>query len=113
MISATTDLGAPYLECMHLAGAYAYAGREWVCQRVARILRAEILEEVHNHHNFAWRETHQGKELWVVRECATPAFPVQKRFVGGTMGEKPVILEGVEKRPRYILCTAQCTVRAA
>jgi tRNA-splicing ligase RtcB len=81
---------------MHLAGAYAYAGRDWVCQRVARILGAEIMEEVHNHHNFAWRETHQGEELWVVRKGATPAFPGQKGFVGGTMGEKSVILEGVE-----------------
>ena len=96
VISASADLGAQYLECMHLAGAYAYAGRDWVCQRVARILGAEILEEVHNHHNFAWRETHQGEELWVVRKGATPAFSGQKGFVGGTMGEKSVILEGVE-----------------
>ena len=96
VISASSDLGMQYLECMHLAGAYAYAGRDWVCQRVARILGAEILEEVHNHHNFAWRETHQGEELWVVRKGATPAFPGQKGFVGGTMGEKSVILEGVE-----------------
>jgi tRNA-splicing ligase RtcB len=96
VIPASTDLGAQYIECMHLAGAYAYAGRDWVCQRVARILGAEIVEEVHNHHNFAWRETHQGEELWVVRKGATPAFPGQKGFVGGTMGETSVILEGVE-----------------
>jgi len=96
VISARSDLGQQYLECMHLAGQYAYAGRDWVCQRVARILGAEIVEEVHNHHNFAWRETHQGEELWVVRKGATPAFPGQKGFVGGTMGETSVILEGVE-----------------
>src|SRR5216683_7503609 len=96
VIGASTDLGAQYLECMHLAGAYAYAGRDWVCQRVAKILGAEIVEEVHNHHNFAWRETHQGQELWVVRKGATPAFPGQKGFVGGTMGETSVILEGIE-----------------
>jgi tRNA-splicing ligase RtcB (3'-phosphate/5'-hydroxy nucleic acid ligase) len=96
VIPARSDLGQQYLECMHLAGHYAYAGRDWVCQRVARILGAEIVEEVHNHHNFAWRETHQGQELWVVRKGATPAFPGQKGFVGGTMGETSVILEGVE-----------------
>ena len=96
VIPARSDLGQQYLECMHLAGQYAYAGRDWVCQRVARILGAEIVEEVHNHHNFAWRETHQGEELWVVRKGATPAFPGQKGFVGGTMGETSVILEGVE-----------------
>jgi tRNA-splicing ligase RtcB len=96
VIPTSTDLGAQYIECMHLAGAYAYAGRDWVCQRVALILGAEIVDEVHNHHNFAWRETHQGEELWVVRKGATPAFPGQNGFVGGTMGETSVILEGVE-----------------
>lgn len=96
VIPAESDLGAGYLECMQLAGQYAYAGRDWVCQRVARILGAPIVEEVHNHHNFAWRETHRGEEFWVVRKGATPAFPGQKGFVGGTMGENSVILEGVE-----------------
>lgn len=81
---------------MNLAGRYAYAGRDWVCGEVARILGAKIGEEVHNHHNFAWKETHQGRELWVVRKGATPAFPGQKGFVGGSMGDISVILEGVE-----------------
>src|SRR5216684_3270166 len=96
VILAGSDLGAQYLECMSLAGEYAYAGRDWVCEKVAGILGASILEEVHNHHNFAWREKHGGEEYWVVRKGATPAFPGQKGFVGGTMGETSVILEGVE-----------------
>ncbi len=87
VIPASTDLGEQYIVCMNLAGEYAYAGRDWVCQRVARILGAEIQEEVHNHHNFAWRESHGGEDYWVVRKGATPAFPGQKGFVGGTMGE--------------------------
>ncbi len=45
-----------YVAAMKLAGRYAYAGRDWVCDRVVRILGAAVLEEVHNHHNFAWRE---------------------------------------------------------
>src|SRR6266851_3141881 len=96
VIGTDTDLGSQYLEAMQLAGDYAYAGRDWVCAKVAQLLGATILEEVHNHHNFAWRETHQGEEYWVVRKGATPAFPGQKGFVGGTMGETSVILEGVE-----------------
>jgi tRNA-splicing ligase RtcB len=96
VIPADSDLGAQYLQCMTLAGEYAYAGRDWVCEKVASILGASILEEVHNHHNFAWRESHDGEEFWVVRKGATPAFPGQKGFVGGTMGETSVILEGVE-----------------
>jgi tRNA-splicing ligase RtcB len=96
VIGVNDSLGADYLACMELAGRYAYAGRDWVCSRVARILGASIMEEVHNHHNFAWREEHNGETLWVVRKGATPAFPGQRGFVGGTMGENSVILEGVE-----------------
>lgn len=96
VIDASSSLGAEYIECMALAGQYAYAGRDYVCQRVVEILGGEIEEEVHNHHNFAWRETHQGEDYWVVRKGATPAFPGQKGFVGGSMGENSVILEGVD-----------------
>ena len=96
VLKADSDLGAQYIEAMKLGGEYAYAGRDWVCNRVAKILGAKVLEEIHNHHNFAWRETHGGEDFWVVRKGATPAFPGQKGFVGGTMGEQSVILEGVE-----------------
>ena len=96
VLSVRSNLGTDYLACMHLAGRYAYAGRDWVCSEVARMLGANILEEVHNHHNYAWRETHNGQDLWVVRKGATPAFPGQRGFVGGSMGDISVILEGVE-----------------
>jgi tRNA-splicing ligase RtcB (3'-phosphate/5'-hydroxy nucleic acid ligase) len=96
VLDAASNLGAEYITAMNLAGEYAYAGRDWVCDRVARILGAPIVEEVHNHHNFAWRENHGGDAMWVVRKGATPAFPGQKGFVGGSMGEQSVILEGVE-----------------
>jgi tRNA-splicing ligase RtcB len=96
VLSASSDLGEQYIRAMTLAGEYAYAGRDWVCDRVARLLGATIVESVHNHHNFAWREEHNGEPYWVVRKGATPAFPGQKGFVGGTMAEPAVILEGVE-----------------
>jgi tRNA-splicing ligase RtcB len=96
VLDASSDLGEQYIRAMTLAGEYAYAGRDWVCDRVARILGAAVDESVHNHHNFAWREEHNGEMYWVVRKGATPAFPGQKGFVGGTMAEPAVILEGVE-----------------
>lgn len=96
VLNVNSTLGADYLQAMALAGKYAYAGREWVCDKVCKILGAKMLSFVHNHHNFAWKETHQGEELWVVRKGATPAFPGQLGFVGGSMGEISVILEGVE-----------------
>jgi tRNA-splicing ligase RtcB (3'-phosphate/5'-hydroxy nucleic acid ligase) len=96
LLATGSDLGQGYIEAMRVAGRYAYAGRDVVCDEVCRILGAGQLEEVHNHHNFAWLEGHDGQETWVVRKGATPAFPGQRGFVGATMGEPAVILEGVE-----------------
>lgn len=96
VLDEDSDLGQQYLSCMGLAGRYAYFGRDWVCERVAKILRASILQDVHNHHNFAWKEQHFGKDLWVIRKGATPAFPGQKGFVGGSMGDNSYILEGID-----------------
>jgi tRNA-splicing ligase RtcB (3'-phosphate/5'-hydroxy nucleic acid ligase) len=89
-------LGHDYWHLMNLAGQYAYAGREWVARKVAATLGGKELELVHNHHNFAWKEEHDGEELVVVRKGATPAFPGQKGFVGGSMGDDAVIVKGAE-----------------
>jgi tRNA-splicing ligase RtcB len=97
VVEEKSEIGRDYLAGMHLAGRYAYAGREAVARHVVRgILGAQIVEEVHNHHNFAWREKHHSEEYWVVRKGATPAFPGQKGFVGGSMGDDAVIIEGVD-----------------
>jgi tRNA-splicing ligase RtcB len=90
-----SELGESYVAAMELAGEYAYAGRDIVVAKVLEILGAEAVEEVHNHHNFAWREEHFGRRYWVVRKGCTPARPGQQGFVGGSMGDESVILEGV------------------
>ena len=94
LIDTRTPLGEDYIQAMQIAGRYAYAGREWVVNRVARILGATVISSVHNHHNFAWRERHGDTNYWVTRKGATPAFPDQRGFVGGSMGEISVVLEG-------------------
>src|SRR3954467_10721886 len=95
VFAAASELGGSYVEAMTLAGRYAYAGRDVVVGEVLHILGAEADLEVHNNHNFGWLETHDGESYWVVRKGATPAFPGQLGFVGATMGEPAVILEGV------------------
>jgi tRNA-splicing ligase RtcB len=96
LIPLDTDLAREYLAGMELAGEYAYAGREWVVEKVRSIIGGNVTFTVHNHHNFAWREAHFGKDMWVVRKGATPAFPGQYGFVGGSMGDNAVILKGVD-----------------
>lgn len=96
VIDEDSELGRRYIAAMELAGRYAYAGREWVCERVRKLIGGNVTDMVHNHHNYAWRENHNGKDLWVVRKGATPAFPGQRGFVGGSMGDDAVIVEGVD-----------------
>ena len=94
LLSLDQPMGQDYWALMTLAGEYAYAGREWVARKVVSLIGGRELELVHNHHNFAWREEHDGEEVVVVRKGATPAFPGQKGFVGGSMGDDAVIVQG-------------------
>jgi len=94
LLDVSAPTGHDYWNLMNLAGQYAYAGREWVARKVVSMLGASEIELVHNHHNFAWRETHNGDDVIVVRKGATPAFPRQKGFIGGSMGDDAVIVQG-------------------
>lgn len=96
LVPADSDLGRGYMAGVELGGLYAYAGREWVVEKVRSIIGGAVTFSVHNHHNFCWRETHGGVDMWVVRKGATPAFPGQLGFVGGSMGDDAVILRGVD-----------------
>jgi tRNA-splicing ligase RtcB len=92
-----SEIGQAYIEAISLAGEYAYAGRDIVVAKVLEILgHPNVTYEVHNHHNFAWKEKHFGENYWVVRKGCTPAFPGQQGFIGATMADTSVIVEGVD-----------------
>jgi len=94
-----SGLGHDYYGLMVLAGQYAYAGREWVVRKVVDLVGGKEVDLVHNHHNYAWRETHDDEEFIVVRKGATPAFPGQRGFIGGSMGDDAVIVQGASPEP--------------
>lgn len=94
LIDLNSELGDMYYRAMKLAGRYAYAGRDYVMDEVLNILGATPSFEVHNHHNYAWKETHAGKDTIVVRKGATPSAPGQLGFIGGSMGDISVIVRG-------------------
>lgn len=97
IFDANSEIGQSYIEAMTLAGEYAYAGRDMVVEKVLEILdNPKVTFSVHNHHNFAWREMHFGEDYWVVRKGCTPAFPGQQGFIGATMADVSVVVEGVE-----------------
>lgn len=98
LVDMDSDIGQNYFEAMTLGGEYAYAGREWVCETVAKIIQGstEFIDEVHNHHNYAWIEEHDGDKYFVVRKGSTPAFPDQRSFIGSTMADTSVIVRGLD-----------------
>ena len=54
LLDLDSDLGRRYWALMEMVGQYAYAGREWVAERVVEgILGARARLAVHNHHNYA------------------------------------------------------------
>lgn len=88
ILSLSTDLGQDYWSAMELAGKYAYAGRDWVCDTVANIIGADVVKWVHNHHNYAWKH---GSSSVIVRKGATPVTPIPM-FIGGSMGTPSYIV---------------------
>ncbi|GAA0366303.1 RtcB family protein [Caldalkalibacillus horti] len=98
LLDVKSEFGDMYLKAMNLAGRYAYAGRDYVIEQVLGILGALPTFEVHNHHNFAWKEQHDGKDVYVVRKGATPSAPDQLGFIGGSMGDISVIVKGKDSQ---------------
>lgn len=98
LLDLHSEVGDMYFRAMTLAGKYAYAGRDYVIHQVLDILDAQATLEVHNHHNFAWKEVHDGKEYVVVRKGATPSAPGQLGFIGGSMGDISVIVKGKDSQ---------------
>ena len=113
LLDLSAPIGEDYWALMNLGGRYAYAGREWVARKVVSIIGGRELDIVHNHHNFAWKEFHAGEEFVVVRKGATPAYPRQRGFVGGSMGDDAVILEGTTDAPDQSEAALWSTVHGA
>ena len=86
--------GQEYWQAMELMGHYASANHELIHAHVLHSLGAEALAHVENHHNFAWRETHDGQEVIVHRKGATPAGKGVLGIVPGSMGAPGFVVNG-------------------
>jgi tRNA-splicing ligase RtcB len=85
-LDLASQVGQEYWQAMRLMGQYAAANHELVHRYMLRELGAQALAMVENHHNFAWRETHDGQEVIVHRKGATPASQGVLGVVPGSMG---------------------------
>ena len=89
-----SEEGQEYWAAMNLMGKYAAANHALIHQRVARAIGAKPVVTVENHHNFAWKETHGGKEVIVHRKGATPAGPGVLGVIPGSMASPGFVVRG-------------------
>src|SRR6187399_1053694 len=86
--------GIEYWLAMNLAGDYASACHEVIHDKIARQLGRSPLKIVENHHNFAWKEMHEGREVIVHRKGATPAGKDVLGIIPGSMTAPGFIVKG-------------------
>lgn len=86
--------GQDYWSAMNLMGVFASANHEVIHRNVTRWSGAQRLATVENHHNFAWKEIHQGREWYVHRKGATPASIGALGVIPGTMADTAFIVRG-------------------
>jgi tRNA-splicing ligase RtcB len=95
-----------YIHDLRWAQAYAKANRELMLERALDGLRAGLRREpdalrydsawiIDNHHNYAAREEHDGRLLWITRKGAIAARRGQLGVIPGSMGTGSYIVRGL------------------
>jgi tRNA-splicing ligase RtcB len=97
-----TEAGQEYWAAMELMGRYAAANHHIIHQQIARALGVEVLLDLENHHNYAWRERHRlpdGSDADVIvhRKGATPAGEGVLGIIPGSMATPGYIVRGKGK----------------
>lgn len=89
-----TEAGQEYWQAMNLMGDYAAANHAVIHRQVTKLLGARIISGVENHHNFAWKERHGDRDLYVHRKGATPAGEGVLGVIPGSMNDPAFIVRG-------------------
>lgn len=87
--------GQEYWAAMNLCGEYASANHDCIHRHVLQNLGAHGLLSIENHHNFAWKEIHNGVEMIVHRKGATPAGKGVLGVIPGSMADPAYVVEGL------------------
>ncbi len=89
-----TQEGQDYWIAMNLMGDYAAANHELIHHHITKALKAKVLATVENHHNFCWKEIHDGREVFVHRKGATPADKGILGIIPGSMATPGYVVRG-------------------
>jgi tRNA-splicing ligase RtcB len=75
-------------------GRYAAANHQLIHRHIAAHLGVDVLLDIENHHNYAWKETHNHTELIVHRKGATPAGLGVVGIIPGSMATPGYVVRG-------------------
>ncbi len=93
-LSLDSEAGQEYWVSMNLAGKYASACHHTIHKALSKRLGEKPLAQVENHHNFAWKETWNDREVVVHRKGATPAHEGVLGIIPGSQGHASYIVRG-------------------
>ncbi|MCW3091072.1 MAG: RtcB family protein [Ferruginibacter sp.] len=93
-LNLDTEEGMEYWLAMNLAGDYASACHHTIHNKIARAIGERPMAMVENHHNFAWKEMYEGREVIVHRKGATPAGKDVLGIIPGSMTAPGFIVKG-------------------
>jgi tRNA-splicing ligase RtcB len=98
-LDLSTEAGREYWDAMELMGRYAAANHELIHGQVVRALGAQVILDIENHHNFAWKERHtlpdgSTREVIVHRKGATPAGRDVLGIIPGSMAAPGYVVRG-------------------
>jgi len=89
-----SEPGEEYWRSMELMGKYAAANHACIHRHVSHHLGARVLLDLENHHNFAWKEEHDGEMVVVHRKGATPAGAGVVGIIPGSMATTTYVVRG-------------------
>ncbi len=99
-----TEPGREYWAAMELMGHYAAANHACIHRHVAGNLGAEVLLDLENHHNYAWKEKisvagqKTDRKAVVHRKGATPAARGVLGIIPGSMASPAFVVRGKGNR---------------
>ncbi|MFH0792597.1 MAG: RtcB family protein [bacterium] len=111
-----SEEGKNYLADMNWALAYAFENRRQIVATCIEVLADELdriklkldydpNEQINIHHNYAVRERHFGRDVWVHRKGATAAHSGLRGIIPGSMGTASYIVVGKGNPESFCSCS--------
>jgi tRNA-splicing ligase RtcB len=109
-LRAESAAGQAYIRDMNFALDYARENRRRIMAAFQRALAGLVKDvqfrrEVNIHHNYAARERHFDRDVWIHRKGATSAKPGETGIIPGSMGTPSYIVAGLGNPESFMSCS--------